>query len=131
MYNITENIYYSQLSSVAIVLQPEPVFTSYNTRKGFGSLSSAIALRSSPPSHVSNCNSQRNSQLFCDHCNQDVSFMKPEISLSCLLQPATGSYIGPAELVQSTPLYPKIHFNTILSSAARSSKWPLPFRYSD
>jgi hypothetical protein len=25
MYSITENIYYSQLSSVAIVLQPEPV----------------------------------------------------------------------------------------------------------
>jgi hypothetical protein len=25
MYSITENIYYSQLSSVAILLQPEPV----------------------------------------------------------------------------------------------------------
>jgi hypothetical protein len=33
MYNITENIYYSQLSSVAILQQPEPVFTSYSTRK--------------------------------------------------------------------------------------------------
>jgi hypothetical protein len=34
MYSITENIYYSQLSSVAIFLQPEPnCFTSYNTRK--------------------------------------------------------------------------------------------------
>jgi hypothetical protein len=33
MYSITENIYYSQLSSVAILLQPEPVFTSYSTRK--------------------------------------------------------------------------------------------------
>jgi hypothetical protein len=34
MYNITENIYYSQLSSVAILLQPEPnCFTSYSTRK--------------------------------------------------------------------------------------------------
>jgi hypothetical protein len=31
MYSITENIYYSQLSSVAILLQPEPnCFTSYN-----------------------------------------------------------------------------------------------------
>jgi hypothetical protein len=30
MYSITENIYYSQLSSVAILLQPEPnCFTSY------------------------------------------------------------------------------------------------------
>jgi hypothetical protein len=26
MYGITENIYYSQLSSVAILLQPEPKF---------------------------------------------------------------------------------------------------------
>jgi hypothetical protein len=25
MYNITENIYYSQLSSVSIIMQPEPV----------------------------------------------------------------------------------------------------------
>jgi hypothetical protein len=33
MYSITENIYYSQLSSVEILLQPEPVFTSYSTRK--------------------------------------------------------------------------------------------------
>jgi hypothetical protein len=33
MYSITENIYYSQLSSVAILLQPEPVSTSYSTRK--------------------------------------------------------------------------------------------------
>jgi hypothetical protein len=40
MYSITENIYYSQLSSVAILLQPDPnCFTSYNTRKGLGSLS--------------------------------------------------------------------------------------------
>jgi hypothetical protein len=40
MYSITENIYYSQLSSVAILLQPEPkCFTSYNTRKGLRSLS--------------------------------------------------------------------------------------------
>jgi hypothetical protein len=34
MYSRTENIYYSQLSSVAILLQTEPTcFTSYNTRK--------------------------------------------------------------------------------------------------
>jgi hypothetical protein len=34
MYSITENIYCSKLSSVAILLQPEPnCFTSYNTRK--------------------------------------------------------------------------------------------------
>jgi hypothetical protein len=33
IYSITENIYYSQLSSVAILLQPEPVFTSYSTRE--------------------------------------------------------------------------------------------------
>jgi hypothetical protein len=34
MYSITENIYYTQLSPVAILLQPEPnCFTSYNTRE--------------------------------------------------------------------------------------------------
>jgi hypothetical protein len=34
MYSITENIYYSQLSSVATLLQPESnCFTSYSTRK--------------------------------------------------------------------------------------------------
>jgi hypothetical protein len=49
MYSITENIYYPQLSSVAILLQSEPVFTSYSTRKRLGSLSCAIALRSSLP----------------------------------------------------------------------------------
>jgi hypothetical protein len=50
MYSITENIYCSQLSSVARLLQPERnFFTSYSTRKGLGSLSlCAIALRSSP-----------------------------------------------------------------------------------
>jgi hypothetical protein len=33
MYSITENIYYSQLSSIAILLQSEPnCFTSYSTR---------------------------------------------------------------------------------------------------
>jgi hypothetical protein len=68
MYSITENIYYSQLSSNALLLQPEPnCFTSYNTRKGLCSLSLCAALRSSPPSHVSNCNGQRSSQ-YNNHC---------------------------------------------------------------
>jgi hypothetical protein len=72
-YSITENIYYSQLCSVAILLQPETVFTSYSTRKGLGSLSlCAIVLRSSPPSHVSTCNGQRSSQLFCVHYTHSV-----------------------------------------------------------
>jgi hypothetical protein len=54
-YSITENIYYSQLSSVELLLQPERnCFTTYNTRKVLRSLSlCAIVLRSSPPSHVS------------------------------------------------------------------------------
>jgi hypothetical protein len=69
MYNITENIYYSQLSSFALLLQPESnCFTSYSTRKGLGSLSRcAVVLRSSPPSHMSTCNGQRSSQLSCVH----------------------------------------------------------------
>jgi hypothetical protein len=73
MYSITENIYYSQLSSVALLLQPElNCFTSYNTRKGLGSLSlCAIILRSSSPSHASTCNGQRSSQLLCVHYTCD------------------------------------------------------------
>jgi hypothetical protein len=69
MYSITENIYYLQLSSVAILQQPEPnCFTSCNTMKGLCSLSlCAIVLRSSPDSHVSTFNSQRSSPLFCVH----------------------------------------------------------------
>jgi hypothetical protein len=69
MYSITENIYYSHLYSVAILLQPERnCCTSYNTRKVLGSHSlCAIVLRSSPPSHVSTSNGQRSSQLFCVH----------------------------------------------------------------
>jgi hypothetical protein len=62
MYSITENIYSSRLSSIALLLQPEPkYFTSYNTMKGLGSLSLyAIVLRSSsPPYHLSTCNGQR------------------------------------------------------------------------
>jgi hypothetical protein len=67
MYSITENMYCSQLSYVAILLQPERnCFTSYNTRKGFDSLSlCAIVLLSSSSSHVSTCNGQWSSQLFC------------------------------------------------------------------
>jgi hypothetical protein len=63
MYSITENIYHSQLSSVAMLLQPE---RNCSTRKRLGSLSSCtIVLRSSPTSHVSTCNGQQISQLFC------------------------------------------------------------------
>jgi hypothetical protein len=65
MYSITENIYYSQLSSVTILMQPEHnCFTSYNTRKGLGSLLiCAIVLRSPPPSHVSTSIGQRSSEV--------------------------------------------------------------------
>jgi hypothetical protein len=68
MYSITENIYYTQLSSVALLLQPERnCFTSYNTWEGLDSFSlCAIALRSPPP-QVSTCNGQRSPQLFCVH----------------------------------------------------------------
>jgi hypothetical protein len=50
MYSITENIYYSQLSSVAILLQPEPnCFTSYSTSKGLCSLALCAIVLQSPP----------------------------------------------------------------------------------
>jgi hypothetical protein len=71
MYSITENIYYSQLSSVAILLQPERNgFTSYSTRKRLRFLPLfAIVCRSHPASHVSSSNDQWSSLLFCVHCN--------------------------------------------------------------
>jgi hypothetical protein len=71
MYSITENIYYSQLSSVAILLQPEPnCFTTYNRRKWSCFLSlCAIVFRSPPASHVSTSNGQLSSQLFCVYCS--------------------------------------------------------------
>jgi hypothetical protein len=48
MYSTTENIYCSQLSSVAILLQPEPnYFTSYSTREWLCSLSLSLSLLSS------------------------------------------------------------------------------------
>jgi hypothetical protein len=42
MYNIIENIYYPQLSSVTIPLQPEPVSHSYNTKSIVFSLSLSV-----------------------------------------------------------------------------------------
>jgi hypothetical protein len=94
MYSVTENIYSSQLSSVAILLQPEPnCFTSYNTRKGLFSLySCAIALRSSPPFNVSTCNGQRSSQLFCVHyMYSSCNFTR---SVSVITDAGSGSNVG-------------------------------------
>jgi hypothetical protein len=75
-YSITENIYYSQLSSVAILLQPESnCFTSYNTMKWLCSVSlCAIALRSPPASHVSTSNGQWSSQLFYVYYTANTNF---------------------------------------------------------
>jgi hypothetical protein len=58
MYSITENIYYSQLSSVAVLLQPEPV--SHRIVQGNDCVLSfrAIVFRSPPASHVSSSNGQ-------------------------------------------------------------------------
>jgi hypothetical protein len=47
MYNITENIYYSQPSSVAILLLPEPVSHHINTRKGSCSVYLSLSVLSS------------------------------------------------------------------------------------
>jgi hypothetical protein len=91
MYSITENIYYSQLSSVAILLQPEPnCFTSYNTRKWlcFFFLC-AIVLRSPPPS-VSTCKGQRSSQLFCVYYRHVTVQMETRSSLLSLIDWTTG-----------------------------------------
>jgi hypothetical protein len=52
IYSITENIYYSQLSSVVILIQPETVSHRKIQEKCCLSFC-AIVLRSPPPSHVS------------------------------------------------------------------------------
>jgi hypothetical protein len=58
MYSITENIYYSQLSSVEILLQPEPVsHRIIQANDCFLSLC-AIVFRSPTTSHVSTSNGQ-------------------------------------------------------------------------
>jgi hypothetical protein len=67
MYSITENFYYSQLSSVAILLQPEPVSYRIIQGKDFVLTLCAIVLQSSLPSYLSTSNGQRSSQLFCVH----------------------------------------------------------------
>jgi hypothetical protein len=73
LYSITENIYYSQLSSVAILLQPEPVSHRTIIQGKYIVLCSlslcAIVLLFPPASHVSTSNGQRSSQLFCVHYN--------------------------------------------------------------
>jgi hypothetical protein len=58
MYSITENIYFSQLSSVAILLQPEPV--SHRIIQGKDCVLSlcAIVFQYPPASHVSTSNGQ-------------------------------------------------------------------------
>jgi hypothetical protein len=114
MYNITENIYYSQLSSVAILLQPEPnCFTSYNTRKGLCFLSlCAIALRSPPASHVSTSNSQWSSQLFCVYCRWCI--YSPQIT--------TWSPQGMRALRQCKAPRAQVMFATIQRENIRPSK---------
>jgi hypothetical protein len=86
MYSITENIYYSQLSSVAILLQPEPVSRRIIPRKWLRFLSlCAIVFRSPPASHVCTCNGQWSSQLlvFCVRYKSSrclVFFLKHRLS---------------------------------------------------
>jgi hypothetical protein len=124
MYSITENIYCSQLSSVAILLQPEPnCFTSYNTRKGLGSLSScAITLRSSPPSHVSTCNGQRSSQLFCVHYTVCITTQ--------LLQPACRQHRLVAKRYQQLSLTILRHLcSSVLCRLKYTGYWVLMCRY--
>jgi hypothetical protein len=84
MRSITENIYCSQLSSVAILLQSElKCFTSYNTRKWLCFVSlCAIVFRSPPASHVSTCNGQWSSQLFCVHYKYCVHTQLPKCSMN-------------------------------------------------
>jgi hypothetical protein len=116
MRSITENIYCSQLSSVAILLQPEPnCFTSYNTRKGLGSVSlCVVVLWSSLPSHVSTCNGQRSSQLFFVLYNYKVFFDFTGLTLRLLpsaqgLDPFILLIPGRSTFLASSGLYRVAH----------------------
>jgi hypothetical protein len=55
--------------------------------------------------------------------------METESSLASSQELATGPYPVPAHVL--TPYFFKIHFNNILSSTPRFSKWSLSFRFSD
>jgi hypothetical protein len=85
MYSITESIYYSQLSSVAILLQPEPVSHRIIQANDGVFSPSVLFIRSPPVSHVSASNDQCScsSQLFCVHCTAASSSVVQW--LSCLL----------------------------------------------
>jgi hypothetical protein len=102
MYIITENIYYSQLSFVVILLQSEPnCFTSYNIKKWLCFLSfCAIVFRSPPAYHVSGSNGQWNSLLIlhllycqarCLHYFCIIHFNRP---LPTHLRVAQAAYSG-------------------------------------
>jgi hypothetical protein len=53
--------------------------------------------------------------------------MEPEGSLLCSQEPATGYYPDPDETnPHPQPYFPKIHFNIILPSTPRSSRWSHP-----
>jgi hypothetical protein len=98
MYSVIENIYCSQLSSVTILLQPEPnCFTSYNTRKWLCFLSPCtIVFRSLSASHVSSSNGQWSSQLFCVYCTSTLcGYMMFHETSKCVILSSHGSSTPP------------------------------------
>jgi hypothetical protein len=119
MYSITENIYYSQLSSVAILLQPEPnCFTSYSTRKLLCSLSvlsscglplppTCLVLTSSEAHsyfesitpcyfNFNPCSTIKIEKLIFSGLNENsLCFVEPETSLPCPEEPVTTMYPDP------------------------------------
>jgi hypothetical protein len=57
--------------------------------------------------------------------------MEPKCLLKYSQKLATGpvlSQMNPVHIF--SPYFPKIRFNIILQSTRRSSKWPLPFRFT-
>jgi hypothetical protein len=89
-----ENIYYAQLSSVSILLQPEPnCFTLYNTRKGLGSLFvCAIVWWSFPPSHESTYNGQRSSLTIHQRITKLTCILHPKGTLARLATHDEGAF---------------------------------------
>jgi hypothetical protein len=105
MYSITENIYYSQLSSVAILLQPETnCFTSYNTRKALCSLSLSVLSSCGlplPPTCLLLTANEARSYFASTILVEARAFCGTTTFISCSQKPATGLH---ADREQSNPL---------------------------
>jgi hypothetical protein len=73
----------------------------------------------SPSSETKSVSQSRNSPPFMEH----------EVSLLCLQDPTTSTYLEPDESILYPQILVKIHFNIIFPSMHKSPNWSLPFRF--